>query len=60
VLIHRRFLQSTDFQTIDAYVTSQMQSMHIPGVALGIVQGDAQRTKRPKHWTLRTNTRFDC
>src|SRR5256885_2658982 len=28
-----------DFQTIDAYVTSQMQSMHIPGVALGIVHG---------------------
>src|SRR5207253_6771501 len=32
--------QSVDFQTIDAYVTSQMQSMHIPGVALGIVHGD--------------------
>jgi CubicO group peptidase (beta-lactamase class C family) len=31
--------QSVDFQTIDAYVTSQMQSMHIPGVALGIVHG---------------------
>ena len=30
----------SDFQTIDAYVTSQMQSMHIPGVALGIVHGD--------------------
>jgi hypothetical protein len=32
--------QSVDFQMIDAYVTSQMQSMHIPGVALGIVHGD--------------------
>ena len=31
--------QSVDFQMIDAYVTSQMQSMHIPGVALGIVHG---------------------
>ena len=32
--------QSVDSQTIDAYVTSQMQSMHIPGVALGIVHGE--------------------
>ena len=27
-----------DFQPIDAYVTSQMQAMHIPGVGLGIMQ----------------------
>ena len=32
--------QAADFQTIDAYVSSQMEAMHIPGVALGIVQGD--------------------
>ena len=32
--------QSADFQTIDDYVTSQMEAMHIPGVALGIVQAD--------------------
>jgi CubicO group peptidase (beta-lactamase class C family) len=31
---------TADFQTIDAYVTSQMDAMHIPGVAVGIVQGD--------------------
>ena len=28
------------FETIDAFVTAQMQSMHIPGVSIGIVQGD--------------------
>jgi CubicO group peptidase (beta-lactamase class C family) len=32
--------QSADFQAIDAYVASQMQAMHIPGVALGVVQGN--------------------
>lgn len=31
--------QSADFQAIDGYVASQMEAMHIPGVALGIVQG---------------------
>ena len=39
-VLGRLEMQSADFQTIDAYVTSQMQSMHIPGVALGIVHGD--------------------
>jgi CubicO group peptidase (beta-lactamase class C family) len=29
-----------DFQAIDAYVTAQMEAMHIPGVAVGIVRGD--------------------
>lgn len=29
-----------DFATIDAYVLSQMRSLHIPGVALGIVHGN--------------------
>jgi CubicO group peptidase (beta-lactamase class C family) len=29
-----------DFQAIDAYVISQMQAMHIPGVALAVVSGD--------------------
>ena len=29
-----------DFQAVDAYVAQQMEAMHIPGVALGIVQGD--------------------
>ena len=33
-------LDPSTFRLIDAYVTSQMQAMHIPGVALGIVQGD--------------------
>ncbi len=32
--------QTFDFQSIDAFVNSQMQAMHIPGVALGIVDGD--------------------
>jgi CubicO group peptidase (beta-lactamase class C family) len=32
--------QSADFQAIDAYVAAQMQAMHVPGVALGIVRGD--------------------
>ena len=32
--------RAADFQTIDAYVTSQTEAMHIPGVALGIVKGD--------------------
>ena len=32
--------QTFDFQSIDAFVNSQMQAMHIPGVALGIVAGD--------------------
>jgi CubicO group peptidase (beta-lactamase class C family) len=32
--------QTFDFQSIDAFVNSQMQAMHIPGVALGIVNGD--------------------
>jgi len=31
--------RSSDFQAIDAYVASQMEAMHIPGVALGIVHG---------------------
>jgi CubicO group peptidase (beta-lactamase class C family) len=29
-----------DFATIDTYVLSQMRSLHIPGVALGIVHGN--------------------
>src|SRR5689334_6051963 len=32
--------QAADFQRIDAYVSAQRDAMHIPGVALGIVQGD--------------------
>jgi CubicO group peptidase (beta-lactamase class C family) len=32
--------QVADFQHIDAYVRAQRDAMHIPGVALGIVQGD--------------------
>ena len=32
--------QTADFQAIDAYVASQMEAMHIPGVALGIVRDD--------------------
>jgi CubicO group peptidase (beta-lactamase class C family) len=32
--------RSADFQAIDAYVASQMEAMHIPGIALGIVRGD--------------------
>jgi CubicO group peptidase (beta-lactamase class C family) len=32
--------RSAEFQAIDAYVASQMETMHIPGVALGIVRGD--------------------
>jgi CubicO group peptidase (beta-lactamase class C family) len=32
--------QPAVFHSIDAYVTAQMQTMHIPGIALGIVQGD--------------------
>src|SRR5687768_3347152 len=32
--------QPFDFQSIDAFVNSQMRAMHIPGVALGIVDGD--------------------
>src|SRR5438105_960477 len=32
--------QSVDFQSIDTYIISQMQAMHVPGVALGIVKGD--------------------
>jgi CubicO group peptidase (beta-lactamase class C family) len=34
------FYRITDFAAIDAYVQSEMQSAHVPGVALGIVQGD--------------------
>lgn len=30
----------TDFAAIDAYVTNQMNSLGIPGMALGIIQGD--------------------
>ena len=30
----------TDFSAVDAYVESQMKDLHIPGMALGIVQGD--------------------
>jgi CubicO group peptidase (beta-lactamase class C family) len=30
----------TDFATIDAYITEQMNDLGIPGMALGIVQGD--------------------
>ena len=29
-----------DFAKIDAYVSSQMQAMRLPGLALGIVHGD--------------------
>src|SRR5919202_1842831 len=29
-----------DFAAIDAYVESERQAMHVPGLALGIVQGD--------------------
>lgn len=32
--------QTFDFQSIDAFVSAQMQAMNIPGVALGIVAGD--------------------
>ena len=32
--------QSADFEAIDAYVAAQMEAMHIPGVALGIVHGN--------------------
>lgn len=32
--------RSVDVTAIDAYVTAQMSSMHIPGVALSIVHGD--------------------
>jgi CubicO group peptidase (beta-lactamase class C family) len=32
--------QAVDVKAIDAYVTSQMRAMHIPGVALGVVRGD--------------------
>ena len=32
--------QSANFEVIDAYVASQMEAMHIPGVALGIVRGN--------------------
>jgi CubicO group peptidase (beta-lactamase class C family) len=38
--------QAADFQATDAYVSSQMEAMHIPGVALGIVQGDKLSTSR--------------
>src|SRR3972149_4494165 len=30
----------TDFAAIDAYITEQMNNLGIPGMALGIVQGD--------------------
>lgn len=32
--------EETDFAAIDAYVTEQMNNLRIPGMALGIVQGD--------------------
>src|SRR5438874_8339150 len=32
--------QAPDFASIDAYITAQMQSDRIPGLALGIVQGN--------------------
>ena len=35
-----RSASSTDFAGIDKYVLSQMQILHIPGVALGIVHGN--------------------
>ena len=35
-----RDARAAEFQTIDAYVLLQMEAMHTPGVALGIVQGD--------------------
>ena len=31
---------SPDFAAIDAYVKGQMQDIHLPGVALGIIRGD--------------------
>lgn len=31
---------TANMNAIDAYVTSQMQDLHIPGLSLGIVQGD--------------------
>jgi CubicO group peptidase (beta-lactamase class C family) len=31
---------SADLQAIDAYVTSQIEAMHIPGIALAVVRGD--------------------
>ena len=30
----------TDFAAVDAYVEGQRQALHIPGLALAIVQGD--------------------
>jgi len=33
-------VRSVDVTAIDAYVTAQMRSMHVPGVALSIVHGD--------------------
>lgn len=34
------FYRITDFAAIDAYVQSEMQAARVPGLALGIVQGD--------------------
>ena len=31
---------ATDFAAIDAYVQAEMQAARVPGLALGIVQGD--------------------
>ena len=39
-VLRRLEMQSADFRRFRACVTSQLKSMHIPGVALGIVQGD--------------------
>ena len=32
--------QPADFRAMDAYVTEQIEAMHIPGVAVGVVRGD--------------------
>ncbi len=37
---HTPNAQSAELQRIDAYVIAQMQAMHIPGIALGIVKND--------------------
>jgi CubicO group peptidase (beta-lactamase class C family) len=43
-LFPRQTAQATDdppdFAVIDAYIAAQMRELHIPGLALGIVQGD--------------------
>ena len=43
-------LDPSTFRLIDAYVTSQMQAMHVPGVALGIVQATRSFTSRDSVW----------